>query len=242
MVDAQTLIDEFPLVAGADRDQAILNAVFSGETTVNWMPITSTIPGHTAVFQVCDDAIRIETTDGVRFRPEVSARISQLAADMLNASLMTAKIMDLAYQQANVVVDATILPASADMTTTAESKVWNSQVESKRAGRMGLFRDCGKAWILDNALAGSAGGVNYGFYSSQAIYTNPHVPSIKLWQNVGSRHNATYEDYSQTLQLMLNTCLVDGISMPVATVMADSVLSNLLNYGGILQFSRQPGT
>jgi hypothetical protein len=237
-MDAQTWLKSLPNTPGPERDKLVMDAVSSGLATINWLPVTCSIPGHTAIFQVCDDAMRVEMPDGSRFRFQVTAKMTQQCADLVGGSMVTAKIMDLSYQQATKSVDASILTAGAEMSSTNYSARWNTKVEVKRAKHVGLFRDCGKAWILDNSLAGSAGAVNYGFYAKNAIYTNPH--GIKLWQNVGTRHNALHQDYSQTLFLMSKICEVDGTSMEVSDVMSDPVLANLINYSGKLKYTRQP--
>ena len=237
-MDSLSWLTSLPNEPTAARNQLVLDAINGGLVSVNWVPVTSTINGHTATFQVCDDAIYVGMPDGARFRFQVNAKMTQQCADLLGGVMVTSKIMDLSYQQADVMLDATILPAGPDMSSTDFSRRWNAEVEAKRAGKTGLIRDCGKAWILDNALASSAGAVNYGFYSKSAIYTNS--AGIKLWQNVGSRHNAEHQDYSQTLFLMSVGCQVDGQDMAVTDVMADPVLSHLVNYNGILKYTKQP--
>lgn len=236
-MDALSWINSLPTDANTTRNQMVLDAVASGLATVNWVPVTSTIKDHTAIFQVCEDAVRVED-NGNRFRFQVTAKMNQQCADLLNASMVTTKIMDLSYQQASTVVDATVLSAGAQMSSTAYSKTWNQKVDIKRNGEMGLFRDCGKAWVLDNALANSAGAINYGFFAKNALYTNAR--NIKLWQNTGTRHNAQHQDYSQTLFLMSNMCQVDGQDMNVIDVMKDPILSYLINYGGVLKYIKQP--
>lgn len=216
----------------------VLDAVSSGLAVVNFVPVTSTVNGHTATFQVCDDAAYVTADDGSRFRFQVTAKMSQQCADSLTASMVTAKIMDLSYQQAETMMNCCVLTAGPAMSSTDYSTRWNKMVENKRAGNTGLFRDCGKAWILDNALAGSAGAVNYGFYAKDALYSN--TEGIKLWQNVGSRHNTDHQDYSQTLFLMSSACQVDGQDMKVTDIMVDPELSKLINYSGILHYTKQP--
>lgn len=237
-MDAQTWYNSLPTGASTDRDQMVLDAISSGLSTINWLPVTSTIDDHTAIFKVCDDAVHIELSNGNRFRFQVTANLTQQCADLLDASMMTAKLMDLSYQQASLKIDATILPALSQMSSTYYSKHWNSLLEKKRVGHTGLFRDCGKAWILDNKIASSAGAVNYGFYDRKALYTNPQ--GIKMWQTLGTRHNASHQDYSQTLFLMSNTCEVDGQDVNIMDIMKDPILSHLLNYGGILKYTKQP--
>jgi len=240
-MDIQTFYNTLPNPSPT-RDQMILDAINAGLTTINWIPINSSFNGHTAVFNVCDDALRVELSDGSRFRFAASATLLQKCADLLNASMVTAKIMDLRYQQAalnGLQVDATILPAIPEMINTSYSKQWNSLVETKRNNFIGLFSDCGKTWVLDNGLSGSAGAVNYGFYAKNAIYTNPI--GIKLYQNLGFKHNASYCDESQTAILMSLDCIVDGQAAKVTDIMTDPNLYGLITYNSPLKYTRQPG-
>lgn len=238
-MDAQSWLNSLPNNPGPDRDKAVLNAISDGIVVCNWASVTSTIAGHTATFQVCDDAAYVELPDFSRFRFQVSATFAQKCADLLEASFITSKISDLAYRQAQVVVGASTLSPGPDMVTTDKSKQWNKAVEIKRAGKTGLFRDCGKAWILSNRLTTSVSAVNYGFYDKSAPYISQG--GLKMWQTVGSRHDRSHTDYSQTLILMSKTCEVDGQSINVVDVMKDPVLSSLLSYEGVLRFTRQPG-
>ena len=238
-VNGSEWLASLPEKSGPERDQKILEAVSSGLAYCNWLPITSQISGHQATFYVCDDAVRVDLEDGSRFRMQVHATLSQKCADIMEASLVTAKINDLTYKQAQVVLNATILlPVS--MTTTSKSKKYNELLEKKRGGQTGLIRDCGKAWIVSNSLGKSANvAVNYGFYDPKALYKNP--VGIRLWQNVGTRHDRYHTDYSQTLILMDKKCEVDGQKMNVIDVMKSPELCELLSYEGVLKFTRQPG-
>lgn len=236
-------LTNLPEKPGTERDKYVLDGISSGIVHCDWLPITSSINGHDATFYVCDDALYVDLDDGSRFRPQCTAAMTQQAADILGASMITAKISDLAYQQADVVLEAQPLPAGPDMVTTTKSKQYNALVEKKRAGRTGLIRDCGKAWILHNAIVpvviGARGAVNYGFYSKSAPYTNKM--NQKLWQNCGFRHNLQHQDYSQTVILMSGECMVDGNEMKVLDVMLDKELSYLLNYEGVVKYTRQLG-
>ena len=243
MIIGYEWLTNLPEKPGKERDTIILDAVSAGIVSCQWLPITSSINNHTATFYVCDDALYAEFGDGTRFRPQCTATMTQQAADILGASMITAKISDLAYQQADVVLDAQPLPAGPDMVTTTKSKQYNELVEKKRAGRTGLIRDCGKAWILHNAIVpvvmGARGAVNYGFYSKSANSKNN--TGNFLWQNCGFRHNLQHQDYSQTVILMSGECIVDGNEMKVLDVMLDKELSYLLNYEGVVKYTRQLG-
>lgn len=235
--NADSWLASLPENPGPERDQMILDAVSSGLAFCQWMPVNSTIDGHSAVFMVCDDAVRVELEDGSRFRFQVTEDLTQQCADLMEASMLTTKIMDLSYLQADKKISATIFPANPDMVTTTKSKLFNAAVEKKRDGCTSILRDTGKAWVLDNTLLNGAGACNYGYYSPEAPYTNPH--GIKMWQCLGHKHRH-HQDFSQVLFLMSNKCAVDGQEMNVISVMKDPVLSYLINYDGVLHYTRQP--
>jgi hypothetical protein len=232
-------IASLPDAAGDQRNSMILNAANQGLLVVEWAPITSTVGEHTATFNVCKDAAFILQDDGSRFRVPACAKLEQQVADILQVSLLTSKIMDLRYDQADFKVNAAILPASPQMINTSASTTWNAKLEAKRNGNTGLFADTGKPFVLDNRIAVSMGAVLYGFFDTNAPYLSKM--NQKLWQTLSDRHMATYSDYSSTMMFMQTSCTVDGQSMQVTDVMGDTELSSLLNYDGVLKYTRQPG-
>lgn len=232
-------LSSLPDMPGTARDSLVLSAVSGQLAYCNWISVTSTVGENTAIFQVCDDAVKVDLDDGSRFRPQVTALLAQKCADAMGASFVTSKIMDLSYKQAAVVLNAVPLGAGSDMVTTTRSKTYNQNVEKKRAGRTGLVRDVGKAWILDNALAGSAGAINYGFYDLNAPSVGPG--GCKMWQTIGTRHNGYHTDYSQTLFVMQKTCQLNGQAVDVSNIMTDPQYATLINYAGVLHYQRQPG-
>jgi len=232
------IVNSLPENPTPERNQIIIKAVEDKLIKFNWVPITSEIPGHKAIFYVTEDAGYFELENGYRYRPQVTATMTQQCADILGASMVTAKIMDLSYKQAVIVEDATILTAGPEMSSSTYSKKYNDLVEKKRTGRSGLFRDCGKSWLLSNHLPTSAGAVNYGFFYKDAPAIS--AGGLHLYQNIGSMHNAQHLDYSQVLFLMDSTCTVDDVTCNVKDIMQDKELCHLINYDGILKYIRQP--
>lgn len=229
---------KLPNLPGPTRDQMVLDAVSSGLAYCGWEQIKSTVPGHEAIFFVTDDAFRVDLEDGSRFRFQVSAQLAQKCANILSANLPTPKIMDLSYQQATVKLAAALLTAKPDMVTTDKSKLYNKEVEKRRAGRTGLIRDCGKAWVVSNKMSkGLLIAVNHGFYDPKAIYTGAN--GIKMWQNRGAAHDRTHTDYSQTLILTSSYCLLDGAQCPIEELMTHPTLSFLVSDEGRLNYTKQ---
>lgn len=243
-MNGSTWLASLPENPGNERDNKILDAISNGIVVCRWKALQTTHQKHQATFYVCEDAAHVVLDDGSRFRFQVSAKLAQLCADALNASLITSKISDITYQQTKIKLSATTLPAGPDMVSTSKSKFWNTKVEQKRKtaklAEDDFVRDCGKAWILTNRLGGKPNlAANYGFYDIRA----PHANKIgqKMWQTVGTRHDSAHTDYSQTLLLMSQTCEVDGQQMNVADVMQSLELCGLISDEGILKYTRQPG-
>lgn len=232
------LPNEMPKKPGTGRDRAVLDAVESGLLTSSWSSIISKIPGYEAVFSVTSDALHVVLNNGQRFRPQCSAWLQQKCADLLGASLPTAKIMDLSYIQAIVKLEAVTLPAGAKMTLTDYSKMYNLSLEKQRNGRDGLIRDSGKTWCLSNRISESAiKAINYGFYSKSGYVNNV---GLKLFQTLGGRHDFLHQDYSQCILLMSSMCMLNGEMVPIQKIMSDPKLCQLISYEGVLKFQRQP--
>lgn len=233
-MNGQAWLNNLPLKPSAERSKLVLQAVEQGLAICEWSDIVVSSNQHHAIVRVNTDAVYVNTDFG-RFRPQVSAHDLQIIADTVGGHLMTSKVMDVSYQQASLKIDCTTLSPTADMAYTSKSIEYNKLIEKKRNGHTGLFRDCGKTWILDNKLSISKGAINHGFYHSGASSISG---GIKLYQNAGGRHDQFHEDYSQIILLMENICVVDGQNMLVSDVMIDPELSYLLNYDGILKYTR----
>lgn len=227
-------INNLPEMPGEKRDNLFLKSIESGMAICQWSEIESTYEGHVGKFQVNTDAVYIEYENG-RFRFPISAKNAQIAADMVGGMFLTTKIMDLRHLNSNK-LNATLLNAGPNMSSTTYSKDFNNKIEIKRKGFKGIVSDCGKPWILDNKLSISAGACLYGFYDVNA--NNVNNIGLKLWQNVGTKHNNMHQDYSSTLLLMEKICEVDNVKMEIKEIAKDKILSNLINYNGILNYVR----
>lgn len=231
----QEYIDTLPEQPNEQHNQMTLEAISSGVLLVEWSPISSTWKDHVATFQVSTDAAFCLLDSGERFRPQFSAKMAQEAAELVGGMMPTTKILDLRHLASNQ-LNAILLTAGPDMSSTTYSKNYNQKLEAKRANYEGIVSDAGKPWINDNQLANSNGACLYGFFDKSAPFTNSI--GLKLWQQVGTKHNNQHQDYSSTLILMSIVCEVDGDSMMVEDIARDPELSNLLNYGGKLNFTK----
>lgn len=236
-MNGQDWINQLPEMPSAKRRQMTMDAISSNLAAHDWVSVLSDHKGHQATFWVNSDAFYVPLNDGSRFRFPVTASMAQEAADLLDALLPTTKIMDLRHLTSNQ-QSVTTLPAGPQMSSISYSKNWNQRVEVKRNGNDKIISDIGKPWILDNQLANSQGACLYGFYDKNAPYLGPG--GLKVWQTVGTKHNKEHQDYSSTLLLLDKTCIVDGQQVNTIDVMKDPILSYLLNYDGVLKYTRLP--
>lgn len=234
-MNAQDWIDQLAEQPGTTRNNQILEALQAGLIVSEFSEVVSAAPDHEARFYVSTDALYVPLEDGSRFRFPVTAKLAQQIADNLDLSLPTSKVMDLRHLN-SIKLNATLLQAGPQMSSTSYSKAFNQKLEAKRNNQEGIISDCGKAWLIDNRLASSKGAINHGFYDKSAPYTSPG--GLKLWQNTGGQHNNQHSDYSQVCILMKKECLVDGQPSTIAELAKHPTLSKLLNYDGILKFLR----
>lgn len=137
-----------------EREKFILDAVQTKQTDpVTWVPITSTERGHTATFYVMADGLKI---NGVRM--SATPATHQMVADMLGASLLTPKLVDLIYQQAKVRLrPVTIMPATSDTETLIQANDRVNDAIVKKSGTSNvpadaLVANAGKHWVLSDRL------------------------------------------------------------------------------------------
>lgn len=235
-----------PTQPGPERDLAILRAVDTGALAPSWVPVTSSANGHTATFYVLQDAMKL---GGVRI--STSARILQQIADKLSASLMTPKLLDLAFQQAQVVIPPCPL-WPADETTEGMDKE-SALMDARVAGRPGLVAPIGKNWVLSNMLTAAKPGhaALYGWAVAPefaTVFKKANVPTykgvtagIQNIQPLATPHDIDYVDYAMLNSLVKRQCVVDGVKRDLWDVMRDPQLCALVSHEGPLKVLRQPG-
>ena len=228
-----------------EREAYILQQVQAGNYEVKWASVVSTWKEHAAIFVVMADALKVE---GVRVN--VSARLEQQIADVLNCSLLTPKIADLIWAQRA----AALLPFPRSIAASTQAMLEHSSkidaaLTSQPAGLVGTV---GKHWTLDkDTPAGKA--ENYGWHfggaSFQGIAGEVTASCLKdacgqyvrLIQGRGWAHDASHVDYSQTCVLVAKQCWVDGAIVNLADVMADAELAFLACHNGVTTVTRQAG-
>jgi hypothetical protein len=245
----------------SDREAYILERVQAGDYYHTWSEVSATYNGHTAVFQVSSDALKVH---GVRV--EVTARLQQQLADVLGASLLTALVSDVAFLEAQIYMppqpNATWV-ANGTMASTAHMIDQSRKLDQAIINGFGsldavagaLVCDPGKDWIIDNGLATHPGkACNYGWHfhgsSNNGIsgevcasgVTDPATGApLRMIQGRGFVHNDGHTDYSQYARFLSTTVVVDGQAMALADVLSSPDLAPLANHSGVLTVLRQPG-
>lgn len=234
----------------------ILDAVKNGQASVSFSPVTSTYKNHTATFYVTSTPVKI---DG--FYPGMGARLMQQVADLLDCTLLTARLSDLAYMQRAVTVTPitlTMMHLTTNEMMLISTMRKNSQMLDEalvKAGYAGgLFFGPFKPWVIANELAKYPGkGENYGQYIPQAGGTSwlgvplartVSEPSIGVIQGYWwpPFHGIDQNDYSEGASLWSRYCVVDGAPRDTIDVMPDPELCGLVTHDGKpLLVGRQPG-
>lgn len=241
-------LDGIPAQAGKDRDDWLFKAVLDGKADFSFVDLTVQEGGHTAVFQVFGDALKI---DGVRIN--VSAELEQKIADVLGCMLLTPRLADLIWSER----DCTLAPHPRLITSATDAMIGHSQQIdadlAKLTTQSKLIATVGKHWVVANELLQHAGRAeNYGWHYAPGGWTGPSETScskdpktgqyIHMIQGAGWAHDMHHVDYSQICVLVSKTCTVDGQSRDIKDVLSDPVLCVLGSHQGPLKVFRQPGT
>jgi len=200
----QAALEKFP-EHSRQRESLIVSAVTGGALDPpEWTTVISNYQGRRAEIQVTKDALTIL---GVRF--DVTAEGAQRIADQLHAVLLTPRVLQLIWEQADVRLEPCTLPADAAIASTARMIEHSKCVDQRIAGRKGLIVNVGKHWVLTNRITAKKYlAANYGWFQKG------HRPI----QEVGTRHDTAHTDYSQVLRLMKPTIRVDGREVDIRRV------------------------
>src|SRR5690606_3662770 len=143
----------------------------------------------------------------------------QQIADLTGCMLLTPKLIDLIWLQAQTRFDPIIntpIPGTSSKRIVASSHlhVVHQAIEKRATGAVGLTACVGKYWCLTNklhrgGLKPSEGGLLYG-YSTACNYgwlssvgqLSAVTPGLRCWQSPGYRHNHHHWDPSQTIRLV----------------------------------------
>jgi len=239
----------------AQRNAYILDKVSKGDFHVDWVPVKSSANGHTATFWVTGDALKV---DGVRVNAD--AITEQKIADAIGAMLLTPKLADLIFQQADIRLLPMPRPITSSSLAMADQSMKIDQAIISKVGSLDAARDklvstVGKHWVVTNELgkAGPSKAQNYGWHfvgvmagvpNENAVsgVTDPATgKAIKVIQGPWMAHGPTHTDYSQNVVLVSKTAEVDGRRMTMADVLSSPELAPLASHQGVVRTLRQPG-
>jgi len=228
-----------------DRAKYIEERVLAGEFDFTWVELVHEEDGRVLKLFVMEDALKI---DGVRVN--VSARSEQRLADMFDASLPTAKVADMMYAHAV----RKILPSPTSISSTVSAmKAHSERIDSMllQGESSGLLSPVGKHWILDKSLReGKTTACNYGWHFRGTTFkgirgyrpvSNVCDYDVSVIQQNATAHDSAHSDYSQTCQLVCQTCWVDGETKRFSDILRDPNLAKLVSHTGPLSIDRQPG-
>jgi hypothetical protein len=233
---AQTLLAGAAPFAGlneSQREHAIEAALLARQVPSvlhDYVPIATTIPGHTATFYALPDYLGVGT-DVAWLRTPMYPGTAQRVADAWGAALPTRKMVDMIYQQAGVKAGFTgFTPGPGEhRSDTKYYLLSNADAERKIAGRAGLRAGHKKDIVVGNLLA--------RFPDTVQIYGGWYASGQRVQPPSGSAHNNRYVDYSHGVRLVKDYVDVDGQRMTLAQVLADPALSALLSDEGVIQAS-----
>jgi len=234
-----------------DREEFVFEQVLSGNFEAEWTPLEYLVQGKTVKLNVMKDALKV---DGVRVN--VSAQFQQKLADVFDASLLTAQVVDLMYIHAQKRIDPQPMPISS----TVAAMLKHSQNVDRAIGSSdpgGLIAPVGKHWVLDKKLESLPDrACTYGWHfvgttmrgikgysvASQYNQNFPKAQNNSVIQQNTCGHDMWHLDYSQTCQLVSQVCWVDGEEKRFSDLLQDANLHNLVTHAGALKINRQPGT
>lgn len=220
------------------REQLVLEFIRRGAVPTSLRalrPVTLSERGHTVTVWVMPDVLAVGR-DGDRFRPALTARTGQLAADALGMMLPTEKIVRATYAAADAKIPLRGFGAPRD--------TFARHVESDRA----IADRIARAGAREEAFVA---GHSKDYVVGEPRRRNPdHVAIYGAWDALGARiqpssgraHALGYRDYSQRARLVARDASVDGVIRPIADVLADAELATLLHDQGVIrpEFLRYP--
>lgn len=249
---ASEIIKELPEQNTKEREEKLINFIGLGNyIPPNLVCIESVLNGHVAKIKVMSDAFMVgEPDDCVRINATMAGE--QKIADMLQMSLITPKIADLIYFNATIQIEPQTQDADYKMSYTSRMVTHSKSVTDailfiKQPTPSDLIADVGKDWVLSNKLINNDTlAANYGWHTKKKPDPNKLNGPFKcqaggyMWQTLGTRHNTSHVDYSQTIRLMDREIIVDGNRMYFEEIASNPELCGLVSYECPLLVTRHP--
>lgn len=191
-------------------------------------PVTVSERGHTATVFVMPDVLTLGTDDD-RFRPALTARTAQRAADALGMMLPTEKIVRATYGAAEARVPLRAFGAPRD---TFARHVESNAAIADRIARAGAAPN---AFVSGHSKDYVVGAPRARNPDHVAIYGAWDAQGARIQPSSGRAHALGYRDYSQRVRLLAPEAVVDGVRRPLADVLADPAVAALLHDEGVVR-------
>lgn len=219
------------------REERYLSDIANGRGEYEWAPIVLHGGSHSLTVRVMSDALMLS---GIRIA--VRPPTLQAIADHLGAVLLTPKLCDAIWAQADIKIPPSPgAPHATDEAIAAHS----ARVSRLVAKRHGLVSTAGKDWVLTNRLVGRRDkAANYGWHAPGKywlgirLHPSETLPGIGVIQPLATVHGVGHVDYSQTVRLASNRCVLDGQEIDLRDVLSSPTLAHLASHEGRLAFTR----
>jgi hypothetical protein len=193
-----------------------------------WWPVVLDSPGHTVVVWVSPRYLSVGTDTDEMLLPMDLVSAAQVALAW-ECALPTRLIVDAIFEQATHRTEPVPLPPGPEMESVEYARLAQSSIEVQLGAAVrepGLFAGQKKDLVLTPQL--------HNRPQREAIY-GWHRPDRTPIQPLSLWHRSSYSDYSHGLRLVYGEVLVDGVSMPLWTALADPVLAPLLSDEGPIE-------
>jgi hypothetical protein len=220
-------------------------AFHRGIACYRWDDIFSDYNGHQARFRIFADAARV---DGIRL--SCSAREAQQCADLCGGLLPTPRLLDLRHAQAQRKIEPAPkhYAGGRGMMSAAAVKAHSERIDQQDGRLSGILSPVGKHWVL-HERGTAARAVLYGWHLPSLApwrgiraYPTVSLPGVGVIQPVSTAHDYGHHDYSMTLVLVADFCIVDGAKVRTSEVYTDPDLCGLVVASGRpLRAARLPG-
>lgn len=192
----------------AERERMIVQAVAEGHAVHDWHALEHSENGHRVLVSVSRDTLRIgDAWDSVRVC--LSAQAQQQVAELLGASPLTPKLVDLIYRK------TIIRPKPLTRTWWKDgSMAWTSRMLEQGRDLDALLGDtgeqlvsnAGKDWVRIAKMPFNGNAVNYGWIGGSSF----SVTGLPIIQSIGTHHDPRHADYSQLPRFVSQMAVLDG--------------------------------
>lgn len=233
-----------------------MSHVAEGHVDHEWWPIEWTRFGHVVRALVSRRALALEK-GGDRLVVSTTFPTAQVIGDMIGGAMLTTRMADEIWRQADKRLAPITRPWSQDGTMSRTDRMLqqSAAIDQAVGGAQGLVANEGKDWVVSrrnwlpplgtgqdkpvNQSGSPHHGANFGWYG---VGSSKSPGGETVIQSVGLAHSMGHVDYSQLLRYVKRgSVTIDGLPVDLDAALADASTSSLLqDEGGTLPSSRHP--